>query len=133
MGKSWQHKGTNEIVRFMSYNRDGDEITVATDGEWLKTTYYDLQVFMNKYTPVPDREETAKDHTVVIAKKDVQVLPDLKSIQMDTITHLKEALLDNIKKVREDPKYIPQAKEINATVNTIVNLARVEIDMKTKL
>lgn len=38
-------------------------------------------------------------------------------------------LMDNIKRVQDNPAYIGQAKEIRDNVRELVNLARVEIDM----
>lgn len=37
-------------------------------------------------------------------------------------------LKDNISKVQADPKYIPQAQEINDNVNTIINIQKMKLD-----
>lgn len=130
MGKTHQHKGTNQIYFFQSFNKNGDEIIVATDKEWLNTTVYDLNVFMNNYLPV----KMTEGEVVVIKKPEtVGDLPALKTIQADTITMLRDTLMENISKVKADAAYIPQAKEIGNNINAIINLARTEIEMKTKL
>lgn len=42
---------------------------------------------------------------------------------------LSRILMDNIKKVQEDPKYIGQAKEVRDNVREVISLARIEVDM----
>lgn len=46
-----------------------------------------------------------------------------------TLNDVKNILMDNIKKVQEDPKYIPQANTINQSVNSLINLAKLSIQM----
>lgn len=53
----------------------------------------------------------------------------VKTIVGENATALSNILIDNIKKVQDNPAYIGQAKEIRDNVREIVNLARVEIDM----
>jgi hypothetical protein len=45
------------------------------------------------------------------------------------LTDLRDALLDDMKKVRSDRNYIPQAKQACNTANSIINLAKLEIAM----
>lgn len=51
-----------------------------------------------------------------------------KTVIGQTASPLKDILMDSIKKVQNDPSYIPQAKAIRENVRELVNLARVEID-----
>jgi len=45
---------------------------------------------------------------------------------------LSNILLDDINKVREDPKYVPQAKQVANSAQTIVNLVKLQIEILTK-
>lgn len=41
---------------------------------------------------------------------------------------LKDVLLENIEKVRDNPEYIKQATSINNNVNSLINLQKLELD-----
>jgi len=45
------------------------------------------------------------------------------------ISDLRDIMLDNIKKVKESKDYIPQAKIITNSVNTLLNMAKLNIDL----
>ncbi len=42
---------------------------------------------------------------------------------------LAEILMDNIEKVRKDPKYIQQAEAVNSQVKSMIELGKSEIEM----
>lgn len=70
---------------------------------------------------------------VVEQGSDLQLLKEqgmpFKTIISETAGPLSEILMANIKKVQNDPTFVPQAKEVRDNVRELVNLARVEIDM----
>ncbi|WP_392471280.1 hypothetical protein ACF3OC_07905 [Sphingobacterium cellulitidis] len=41
---------------------------------------------------------------------------------------LTRIIMDNIKKVKEDPSFIPQAEAINSGVKTIIDIAKTQVD-----
>jgi hypothetical protein len=41
---------------------------------------------------------------------------------------IKNLLLENIKKVNNDPSFIPQAQEINSNIKSIIELAKTEVE-----
>lgn len=43
---------------------------------------------------------------------------------------VKDTIMDSIKKIQNDPKYIAQAEAINRSVNTLVNIAKLELQAK---
>lgn len=133
MGKTVQHKATLKKYCFQSYKREKDEITIATNGEWFQTTIYDLLDFVNQYMVIPDDKHEGQ--VTIVKPTDVKTVTDLSlsSVQNDTVIFLRNTLLESIKKVKESAGYIPQAKSISDNVSTLINLARVEIEMKTKL
>jgi len=51
----------------------------------------------------------------------------------DTMTKLRDTLMANIEKVKQDREYIPQAKMISDSINSLIGLAKIEIDLRTKL
>jgi hypothetical protein len=48
----------------------------------------------------------------------------------DLITKLRDNLLEDIEKVRTNKEYIPQAKQACNLVNTLVNLVKLEMQMR---
>lgn len=43
---------------------------------------------------------------------------------------VKDTIMDSIKKIQNDPKYIAQAEAINRSVNTLINIAKLELQAK---
>lgn len=127
IGKTWMNKETEEVYRFMAKTQIDDVVKIATDKEWFEVSYYDLSVFMQKFKEVPDTSVTI----IEPSKQQKQQLMS-KSLGEDVITKLRDVLLDNINKVKTDPAYIPQAKTISDNVNSLVALAKAEIDLRTK-
>ena len=129
IGKSWADKSGQEF-KFLSVNIDGDMCTIATDSNWLKTSSYDIDVFVEKYTLIPSREVSNAlpiHHDNKPTHLQSSVMPN------DTMTKLRDTLLANIEKVKEDREYIPQAKMISDSINSLIGLAKIEIDLRTKL
>lgn len=54
----------------------------------------------------------------------------VSSFNADTMSALRDAVLDCIRAVREDPKAVAQAKQVFQGVNTLVNLAKTELDFR---
>lgn len=80
-----------------------------------------------------EKQNNSKELSVVEQGSDLLVLKEqgmpFKTIIGETATQLSGILMANIKKVQDDPTFVPQAKEVRDNVRELVNLARVEIDM----
>lgn len=126
-GKHWQNRNTDVVYKFLSCNQKEEIVFIATDKEWLETDVYNLNVFMRTF-----KEVTVANSGEISLLTQKSKTPIQSSVVManDTFTRLKDVLLENIEKVRTDKEYVPQAKEICSSVNAIVGLAKVEIDLK---
>lgn len=124
MGRKMKHFDGREFM-FHTYREEKGKITIVTNSEWLETTVFDIQVFLESFTEIPQ-------DSVPIYKPE-QKLPVLKTVNNETPSKLCEILLDNIEKVKNDRDYIPQASAISNAAQVIINLARLEIEMRTKL
>jgi len=132
IGKSWADKGGNEF-NFLSLNVDGDICTIATDSKWQKTDIYDIDVFVEKYTPID-----SKSITTILPPKDNSPASPATHLQSSvipnaTMSSLAKTIIENIEKVKKDKDYIPQAKNMSDSVNTLIGLAKIEIDLRTKM
>lgn len=128
MGKHFKNKDNDEVVKFMSMKTEGDQITIATDGDWIITSPFDLSVFFRKYTEV-----------AVTEKGEITILPSNSHVSIsstvmkdDVITYLTDTLKDNIKKVQTNKDYVPQAKEISNSISKLIDLAKIELEFKRK-
>jgi hypothetical protein len=128
-GKTWRH--TDETVyKFLSINVDEDQCFIATDKEWLKPTVYNLDVFFEQYTEV----EQVGNQVMIVEKNPLPQRRVESSIMPgSTMESLRDTLLDNIEKVKKDKDFIPQAQQISNSVNTIIGLAKIEIDLRSKI
>jgi hypothetical protein len=133
IGRIWQNKHTQEVYKFLSKSQIGDEITIATDQDWLKTTAYDLTGFMNDFKEVI---VTGGNEVMIVNNKEkhlpVNTPVKLRSFAGDRVQEISDILFDNIKKVKEDPSYVNQAKSISNTVQTLINLATAELKIKAE-
>lgn len=54
------------------------------------------------------------------------------SVIQRTGSRLEKILMDNIQKVQQDKDYIPQAREVNTNIKSLIDLAKTEVEyMKT--
>jgi hypothetical protein len=58
--------------------------------------------------------------------------PNAPAIYMenkDALVNLSKMLLSDIEKVRQDPKYVPQAKQVCNSINAIVNITKLQLQL----
>jgi len=123
MGK---HRFENMAGRTYLYNGEqyavgevvalgGGMYSVITDKRALKVTAIRLR----------------KDFLPVTVPKNGASMALAKRVQADLspIRSMLDVLEENIKKVRQDAKYIPQAKAINDQVKSAISLAKLQLDI----
>jgi len=119
VGKSFLYK-TNEI-KIIDYhlNTNDDIITIKTETGEIKLGFTIAKKELNEFLPL--------DSTPMIISN------FQPSIDNSVVKDLKDILLDNINKVKDNKDYIPQATEINNNVKSIIELAKTEIQMVSTL
>ena len=50
----------------------------------------------------------------------------------EALVNLSKMLLEDIEKVRQDPKYVPQAKQVCNSINAIVNITKLQVQLLGK-
>lgn len=73
-------------------------------------------------------EQTKQENNNWLAMTNAQG-GQIKTVIGENSKALSEILMANIKRVQDDPNFIPQAKEIRDQVRELSNLARIEVDM----
>ncbi len=131
-GKTWQNKSTEEIYKFLSIEENGQNLIITTDKEDLRTTHFDIAVFMDQYKEiVPVGHEMIHTNANENTRRDN--MPQISTMDKSTMHKMRDKLMASLDKIDEDPGYIPQAHAISNTCNTLINLAKIEIDLRTKL
>lgn len=129
MGKKFRHKDHGYEFIFCTHKTEGDKITIVTDSTWLRTSFSDLEIFLEKYEEIDILEITSVPKVGMTTTN----LPAMKTINTELIDKLKNALLDNIEKVQKSKDYIGQAKIVCDSVQGMVNLAKMELEIRTKI
>ena len=70
---------------------------------------------------------SADNHIAVVVD---QRMNQVSSFCGDTMSQLRDAVLETIRVVREDPSKVGQAKQVFQGVNTLINLAKTELEYR---
>lgn len=120
MNRCWHYQG--EDYKFLSYEVEEDYVIISLDeeGKDLTIPAYDVLEFIHSCKEI-------NTETGIVKKKNF--VPN--SIANENIMQgLKDTLLDNISKVKENPDYVPQAKVVSNTVQALINLAKLELEYR---
>ena len=121
-GKLFLYNG--DQVRVLRWSPMGDRVNLVTDKWDMKIDFGDVKERAKEFLPV-DEEETLP--AVTGNNMPAPIAPAL--IDSTTIAKLRDVLMDNIEKVKADKNYIPQAQEVKAQVDSVIDLAKTEIEM----
>lgn len=105
--------------QILNYKFSGEEFTVVTDKEWFTKHVSELSLF------VMDFMEVESEYSVPVVQAHAET--------SNSLSQIKDILMDNIKKVQDNPSYINQAKSINNNVNTLMNMLKLELQVKKHL
>ena len=109
-GKRFLYHAKMQTV--LNYQVNKDEVIIATDFQIKTIDIEKIDEELNQFLPVQDSVE------VSMFRKN-KTIPDLADIVMS-----------NIKKIQEDKEYIPQAKAIHDGIKTLVNMAKLDLQMQ---
>jgi hypothetical protein len=141
-----EYRGKSVILDGVS-ERDGEvRIQATVDGKqqtFVKEIGEKLDLFLVNFKvkePVADKhlesnpaQETQYPAVVKSRKSsEVQQVPAILQKHQHVFERLSVLLLEDIEKVRIDPAYVSQAKQVANTANAMINLAKLELEMVTK-
>ena len=118
----------NEQVVVLNYcdgtGEDGDEVEIyLNNGKTLCYKVYDLKMILGRFKPITS--------TVVVLAN--ERLNQISTVNPAIIQDLRDVVLDQIKAVKENPAAVNQAKQVFQGVNTLINLAKTELDYRRYL
>lgn len=114
MGKEWMYN--TKLYQFIEVEGESYPISLITDKRVFKFEVdAEVKYFIEACLPVDSEPEKAVS------------VPD--PLTGDLFVSLSGVLLDNIKKVKEDPAYMKQATVISKQVQTIINLTNLQLNV----
>lgn len=123
VGKPFLYK--NEEVVVLNYcegtGDDGDEVEIyLNNGTTLVFSYINLPDKLEKFKPVSAQ-------VIVLANKR---LDSVSTVNPTIIQQLRDTVMQQIEAVKKDPSAVAQAKQVFQGVNTLVNLAKTELEYR---
>ena len=115
----------NEEVVIIGYcdgtGDDGDEIEIyLNNGKTIVWPVYDLVMKLPRFLLITN--------TVVVLAN--ERLNKVSTVNPTVLQDLRETVLGQIKAVKEDPGKVSQAKQVFQGVNTLINLAKTELEYR---
>lgn len=118
----------NEEVVVLGYcdgtGDDGTEVEVyLNNGKTLVFSAFDLLTKLNRFRPITN--------TVVVLAN--ERLNKVSTVNPTILQDLRNLVLQQIKDVKDDPSKVNQAKRVFQGVNTVINLAKTELEYRKYL
>ena len=115
----------NEEVVVLGYcegtGDDGDEVEIyLNNGKTLVFNYINLPAKLEQFKPVTTQ-------VIVLAN---QRLDAVSTVNPGIIQKLRDTVLQQIENVKSSPEHVSQAKQVFQGVNTLINLAKTELEYR---
>lgn len=122
-GRPWVYK--NKVVEILGYadgvGEEGDEVEIyLNDGTIIEVLMINLARKIKEFG-------SATGTVVVMAN---HKLDKVSSMQPNVLQELRDTILSSIREVKADPGKVSQAKQIFQGVNTMINLAKTELEFR---
>ena len=115
----------NEEVVVLGYcdgtGDDGDEVEIyLNNGKTLVFNYINLPAKLEQFKPVTTQ-------VIVLANKRLDAV---STVNPCIIQKLRDTVLQQIENVQSSPEHVSQAKQVFQGVNTLINLAKTELEYR---
>lgn len=111
VNKSFMYNAT--AMKVLSFKVFSEEVTIITDKGWKTFPITKINAELDKFLPIEPEILMPVVHT---------------TFNNQDNESLKNLLMDNIKKIKENPEYLKQAKGINDQAKTVLAIARLELE-----
>ena len=138
VGKEFNYKGKN--IKIKSWKKVTATYVIFTSAQTFNLYENEIDNFINELKPVVDKIkqyfESQKNVSIQVKKDELkpnkmtETDKNIVPIQGD---NLKQILLDTITKVQQDKAYINQANAICNVVSQMINIKKLEIQLKNKV
>lgn len=137
LGKTYYYRNQPAVIKSFDNSTGEFELLVEVNGhptKFYKTGEEALGLFLSNFTEV----EVAEDETPEVKTEQSKQTgmariktpeTELYEENKKTFSTLSEMLLNDIEKVRSTPEYVPQAKQVSNSVNALVNLTKLQLQL----
>lgn len=122
-GDCYNYAGRPHYIRDWNINEERGRFYLKTDKHTYDRTLEDAMGFLNGFEPVPKRQISK-----IPPPEDQGFRLPAMTVDQAVTSRLKDILLENIENVKKDKAYIPQAQAIKENVDSVLNLAKTEIE-----
>lgn len=113
VNKTWMYKTRN--IKLLSFKINAELVTLVTDVEWIDVPIRKINQKLSEFLPV--NVPVDSDMGAIIFKGNGKA-------------SLKDLIYENIEEIKRDPSYIPKAKALNEQVKTVIEMAKLELQIK---
>jgi hypothetical protein len=100
---------------------DGDEVEIyLNNGKTICCNVRDLKMILSRFRPVTS--------TVILLAD--ERLNQVSTVNPTIIRDMRDLVLGQIRAVKDDPEAVAQAKQVFQGVNTLINLAKTELEYR---
>lgn len=135
-GKTYYYRQQPTVIKSFDASHAGEiRILVEINGhpqEFVKENEEKIGLFLACFSEIPVISETDDKPSNLPATSKEVFVPAIYSDTKETFKKLTDTLLADIDKVREDPTYVNQAKQVCNNVSAIVNVTRLQLLMIQK-
>jgi hypothetical protein len=126
-GKVYMYRASQ--ISITKVEQRQDEILIKTLDRDIKIAFNHITDFIAECLPMDADYNSASG----IVKAEAHPALSVITSQASTMQDLGEILKSSIERVQKDPGYIPQAKEIGSNVKTMLQLAKLQLEMVKEL
>lgn len=119
LGHTYRLSLDNKLHTILDYEVVENKIRIKTNEQVFEKPIETTATFLSGFR--------AENVLTSIGKE--EVLPAWKNKMNGNLESLGDLLFSNLQKLKDDPSFVEQAREINNHVNTIINLAKVQIQL----
>lgn len=121
--RPWVYR--NKVVEIIGYadgvGEDGDEVEIyLNDGTMIECRIIELSKKLKEF----------KDATGTVVVLANHRLDKVSSMQPGVMQELRDTVMETIRGLKQDPGKVNQAKQVFQGVNTMINLARTELEYR---
>jgi hypothetical protein len=121
IGGTYHYGHSQHTIKRYRINEERERVTIITDKNEFDRPLDAVMEFLNLFEAVEKPVSALQT-----LSESSMTLPQMQ-INGSVIRELKDVLMDNIKKVKEDKNYIPQAQAIKENVDAVIDLAKTEV------
>jgi len=134
--KRFSYRNQTAVIKRFENIHGQIEITIDINEHeqvFIKENEGKLGLFLDCFQEIKEGDVSIQSTGIIAQGKNTdKFLPDLYIESKQNFKTLTDMLMSDIEKVRTDPSYVNQAKQVCNNVSAIVNIARLQLQLQQK-